>query len=134
MRWMIDVYHWHVYQGCFFVHQDSGSLLLNAELCAMQSVVVSRVDWWRIFLTNSEEIHHNFSKLIRGNQTQCSFIAETSVLAMIRGLRQALTRIGCLHTFESDRKWRSLVLQRNGTCDHVCTTTINGCVASFQTV
>ena len=93
MRWMIDTYRWQVSRGLFFVHQHSG---LNAELCAMKSVVVSHTDWWRTFLTNCEEIHNNFSKLIRGNH-----IAENCVLEMIPGLRQALSRIGCLQALES---------------------------------
>ena len=62
----------------------------------MQTVLVSRVDWWRTYLSNCEERHNNFSKLIRGNR-----IAENCVLAMIRGLRQALTGIGCLQANES---------------------------------
>ena len=45
MRWMIDMYRWQVSQGRFFVHQHSGHVPLNAELCAMKSVVVSRIDW-----------------------------------------------------------------------------------------
>ena len=49
MRWMIDVYCWQVSQGRFFVHQESGHLPVNSELCAMKSVLVSRVDWWRTF-------------------------------------------------------------------------------------
>ena len=96
MRWMIGVYPWKVSQGRFFVHQHSGELPLNAELSAMKSVLVSRVDWWRTYLTNCEETHNNVSKLIRGSRT-----AENCVLAMIRGLRQALTRIGCLQALES---------------------------------
>ena len=95
MRWMIDVYRWQVSQGRFFVHQHSGNFPLNAELCAMKSVLVSLVDWWRTFL-KSEEIHNNFYTLIRGNH-----IVGNCVLALIRGLRQALTRIGCLQALES---------------------------------
>ena len=96
MRWVIDAHRWQVSQGRFFVHQNSGNLPLNAELCAMKSVLVSRVDWSRTFLTNCEEIHNYVSKL------NCrSHIAENCVLAMIRGLRQALTRIGCLQALES---------------------------------
>ena len=91
VRWMIDTYLWQVSQGRFFVHQHSCNLPLNAEFCAMKSVVVSRVDWWRTFLTNCEERHNNLSKL------NCrTHIA----VAMIRGLRQALTRIGCLQVLE----------------------------------
>ena len=52
MRWMIDIYRWQVSQGRFFVHQHSGNLPLNAELCAVKSVVVSRIDWWRTVLTD----------------------------------------------------------------------------------
>ena len=48
------------------------------------------------FLTNCEDIHNHLSKL------NCrSHIAENCFAAMIRGLRQALTRIGCLQAFES---------------------------------
>ena len=96
MRWIIDAYRWQVSQGRFCVHQHSGNLHLNVELCAMKSVLVSRVGWWRTFLTNCEEIHINLSML------NCSsHIAENCVLARIRGLRQALTRIGCLQALES---------------------------------
>ena len=80
---------------------NTGNLPLNAELCAMKSVVVSRVDWWRTFLSNCEQIHNNLSKLNCRNH-----IAEDCVLGMIRGLRQALTRIGCLR-LNLDRQWRT---------------------------
>ena len=51
--------------------------------------------WWT-FITNCEEIQNDLSKL------NCrSHIAENCIVAMIRGLRQALTRIGCLQAFES---------------------------------
>ena len=93
---MIDIYRWQVSQGRFFVHQHSGNLPLNTEPCAMKSVVVSRIDWWRTFLTNCEEIHNTPSK------PNCrSHTAENCVLVMIRGLRQALTRIGCLQALDS---------------------------------
>ena len=56
----------------------------------MKSILVSHVDGWRTFVTN------NLSKLI------CrSHIAEKCIVAVILGLRQALTRIGCLQAFES---------------------------------
>ena len=75
---MIDTYRWQVSLGCFFVHQHSGNLPLNAELCAMKSVVVSYIDGWRTFLTNCEEIHESLSKL------NCrSHIAENCIVAMI---------------------------------------------------
>ena len=49
-------------------------------------------------ITNCEEIHNNPSKL------NCrSHVAENCILAMIRGLRQALTRIDCVQAFESGR-------------------------------
>ena len=38
-----------------FLHQHSGNLSLNAKLCAMQTVLVSRVDWWRNFPSTCEE-------------------------------------------------------------------------------
>ena len=63
MRWMIDTHRWQVSQGLFLVHQHSGNLPLNAELCAMKSVLVSHVDWCRTFLTNCEERHNNLSEL-----------------------------------------------------------------------
>ena len=56
---------------------------------------MSYVDGWRTFVTN-EEIHNNLSKLYWR-----SHIAENCTVAMILGLRQALTRIGCLQAFES---------------------------------
>ena len=91
MRWMIGVYRWQVSEGRFFVHPHSGHLLpLNAQLCAMNSVLVSRVDWWRTFLTNCEEIHNCSSKWIRGNH-----IAKNWVLAMIRGF-EAIIDSNCL--------------------------------------
>ena len=96
MRWKIDIYRWQVSQGRFFVHQHSGNLLLTADLCAMKSVVVSRIDWWWTFLSNCEEIHSKISKL------HCwSHVAENCIVAVIRGLRQALTRLGCLQALES---------------------------------
>ena len=49
MRWMIDVYRWQVAQGRFFVHGQRGSLPVSAELCAMKSVFLSRVDQWNFF-------------------------------------------------------------------------------------
>ena len=62
----------------------------------MKSILVSYVDSWRTFITNCEEIHNNLSKL------NCrSYVAENCIVAMIRGLRQALTRIGCLQALES---------------------------------
>ena len=87
---------WQVAQGRFFVHEYSGKLFRNAEFCAKKSIVASCVDGWRTFVTNCEEIHSNLSKL------NCkSHVAENCVVAMILGLRQALTRIGCLQAFES---------------------------------
>ena len=48
------------------------------------------------FLTNCEEIHNNLSNL------NCrSHLAENCIVAMRRGLRQALARIGCLQALES---------------------------------
>ena len=64
----------------------------------MKSILASHVDGWRTFVTNCEEIHNNLSKL------KCrSHVAENCIVAMIRGLRQALTRIGCLQALESGR-------------------------------
>ena len=57
---------------------------------------MSYVDGWRTFVTNSEEIHSSLSKLNCG-----SHIAENCIVAMVLGLRQALTRIGCLQAFKS---------------------------------
>ena len=62
----------------------------------MKSIWVSHVDGWRTFITNCEEIHNNLSKL---NCT--SYVAENGIVAVTRGLRQALTRIVCLQAFES---------------------------------
>ena len=56
---------------------------------------------------NCEEMHNNLSKL------NCrSHVAENCIVAMILGLRQALTRIGCLLALESGQQWKNLVLQR----------------------
>ena len=67
---MVDTYRWQVSQS-FVVHQHFGHLPLNAELCAMNSVVVSRIDWWRTFLTNCEEIHNHLSKLVQLWEPHC---------------------------------------------------------------
>ena len=96
MRWMMDTYRWQVAQGCFFVHQHSGNLRQNAEICAMRSILVSCVDSWRTFITNCEERHNNLSKLNCG-----SHVAENCIVAMIRGLRRVSTRTGFLQAFES---------------------------------
>ena len=85
-RWMIDIHHWQVSQGLFFVHEQSRMMSVHVELCAMKSVLVSGVDRWKSFLTNCEEAHNNLSKLSLS-------VADHCVLAMVRGLRQALTRI-----------------------------------------
>ena len=62
----------------------------------MKSVLVSHVNGWRTFVTICEEIHSDLSKL------NCKdHVAENCIVAMILGLRQALTRIGCLQAFES---------------------------------
>ena len=92
----MDIYRWQVAQGRFFVHQYSGKLFRNAEFCAMKAILVSYVDGWRTFVTNCEEIHSNLSKLNCRNH-----VAENRTVAMILGLRQALTRIGCLQAFAS---------------------------------
>ena len=93
----MDIYRWQVAHGrFFFVHQHSGKLFRNAEFCALKSILVSYVDGWRTFVTSCEEIHNNLSKL------NCrSHVAENCIVAMILGLRQAWTRIGCLQAFES---------------------------------
>ena len=96
MRWMMGTYRWQVAQVHFFAHQHSGNLHKNAETWAMKSMLVSCVDCWKTFITNCEEIHNNLSKLKCG-----SHIAENCIVAMICGLRQALTRLGCLQALES---------------------------------
>ena len=58
----MDTYRWQVAQRHSFVHQHSGNLSQNAEICAMKSILVSCVDGWRTFTANCEEIH-NLSKL-----------------------------------------------------------------------
>ena len=80
----------------FFVHQYSGKLFRIAEFCAMKPILVSYVHGWRTFVTNCEEIHNNLSQLNCRNH-----VAESCIVAMILGLRQALTRIGCLQALES---------------------------------
>ena len=91
---------WHFPLASFFKSfQCTPTLWTFASDCralCQESVVVSRIDWWRTFLTNCEEIHNDLSKL------KCrSHIAENCVLAMTRGVRQAMTRIGCLQALES---------------------------------
>ena len=61
----------------------------------MTSILVSCVDGWRIFITNCEEIHIDLSKLNCG-----SHVAEHCIVAMILGLTQALTQIGCLQALQ----------------------------------
>ena len=92
----MDIYPWQIAQGRFHVHQYSGKLFRNAEFCTMKPILVSYVDGWRKVVTNCEEIHSNYSMLNCG-----SHVAENCIVAMILGLRQALTRIGCLQAFES---------------------------------
>ena len=109
MRWMMDTYRWQVAQGRFLVHQHSGNLPRNAE------ILVSCVDCWRTFITNCAEIHNNLSKLdCRGH------IAENCIVATIRGLRQALTRIGCLQAFESGPTVDEPCPAEMADHDHVC--------------
>ena len=58
-------------------------------------------------MTYCEEIHNNLSKL------NCrSHIGENCIVAMVRGPRQALTRIGCLQASHLDLQWNNLVLQK----------------------
>ena len=96
MRGMMDTCRLQVAQGRFFVHAYSGKLFRNAEFCGKKSILVSYVDGWRTFITKCEEIHNNLSKL------NCwSHAAEKCIVAVLLGLRQALTRIGCLQEFES---------------------------------
>ena len=53
--------------------------------------LVFYVDGWRTFITNGVEIHNNLPKL------NCrTHVAENCIVAVILGLRQAFTRIGCL--------------------------------------
>ena len=92
----MDIYRWQVVQGRSFVHQFSGKLFRNEEFCTIKSTLVSYVDGWRTLVTNCEEIHSNLSKL------NCRHhVAEKCTVAMILGLRQALTRIGFLRAFKS---------------------------------
>ena len=84
---------------------------------AMTSVVVSRVDWWRTFLTNCEERHNNLSKLNCWTHI---------VVAMIRGLRQALTRIGCLLVLEFGLTGEEPCLAEMTDYDHVYHDNVTG--------
>ena len=62
----------------------------------MKCILVSFFGGWRTFVTNCEEIHNNLSKM------NCrSHVAGNCFVAMILGLRQALTRTCCLQAFES---------------------------------
>ena len=87
----------------------------------MKSVVVSRIDWWRTFLTTFEGIHNNLSKLDCGSRS-----AENCVLAMIRGLRQALTRIGPLQALESGPTVEEPCPAEMADCDHVYCDNVTG--------
>ena len=92
----MDIYRLQISQERFFVHQYSGKLFRNAEFFTMKSILGSYVDGWRTFVTNCEKTRNNLSKL------NCrSHVAENCIVAMILGLRQALTRIGCLQASES---------------------------------
>ena len=105
----------------FFLHQHSGSLPRNAQICAMKSIWVSCVDCWRTFITNFKEIHNNLSKL------NCrSHMAENGIVAMIRVLRQALTRIGCLQAFESGATVDEPFPAEMADYDHVCYDSVTG--------
>ena len=78
------------------MHRYSGKLFRNAEFCAMASILVSHVDGWRTFITNLEVTHNNFSKL------NCrTHDCENCIVAVIRRLGQALTRIGCVQALGS---------------------------------
>ena len=86
MRWMIDVHRWQVSQGRFFVHEQKGNVPVNAELCAMKSILVSRVDPVESLPKNWERIHNNFFQVdIRGNWAQCSSDTENCVLVKCIG-------------------------------------------------
>ena len=76
------------------MQKQIGMLHVNAEFRAMKSVVVSHVDQRQSFFTNCEETQNHLSKL-------SSSVAEHYVLAMVRGLRQGLSRIGCLQALEA---------------------------------
>ena len=66
-------------------------------------------------MTNCEEIHNNLSKL-----NCASYVAENCIVAMIRGLRQALTRIGCLQALESGLTVEEPCFAEMADYDRVC--------------
>ena len=74
-----------------------------------------------IDFANCEGIHNNLSKL----NCRCH-IAEKCVVAMIRGLRQALTRIGCLQAFESGPTVEELCPAEMADYDHVYYDNVTG--------
>ena len=53
MRWMMDTYRWQVAQRRFFVHQHSGNLPRNAQICAMKSIL-------GVLCRRLEDVHHEF--------------------------------------------------------------------------
>ena len=109
MRWMTDVYRWQVSQGRFFVHQHSGILLLNAELCAISSVLVSRVHWWEVLPHELRKDTQQFLQVDLG-----ATLPRTVSWQMIRGLRQALTRTCCLQALESGPTVEGILSCSNG--------------------
>ena len=75
----------------------------------------------RTFITNCEETHNTLSKL------NCrSHIAQNCLVAMIRGLKQALTRIGCLQALESGPTVEEPCPAEMTDYDHVYCDTVTG--------
>ena len=123
----MGIFRGQVARERFFVHQYSGKLFRNAEFCATKPIWVSCVDGCRTFVTNCEEIHNNLSKL------NCRrHIAENCIVAMTLGVRQALTRIGCLQAFESGPTVEEPCPAEMADYDRVCYDSVTGASLLFQ--
>ena len=94
---------------------------------ALKPILVSYVDGWETFVTNCEEIHNNLSKF-----NFRSHVAENCIVAMILGLRQALTRIGCVQAFESGPTVEEPCPAEMADYDKNSLRQCDRCIASFQ--
>ena len=85
---------------------------------------MSRVDQRKSFIAKCKETHKHFSKL-------SSLVAEHCVLAMVRGLRRALTRIGCLQALEAGPTGEEPCPAEMASYDHVHHDEVDGCVTNL---
>ena len=72
------------------------------------------------------------SRIVKRSKLNCrSHVAENCILAKIRELRQALTRIGCLQAFESGPTVEEPCPAEMTDYDQVHYDSVNRCIASF---